>query len=94
MDEIVAVLLAKGANPNRRGPDGWSPLMFAAAVIPEQLGSAAQVIAHLLAAGASPTVRDDVGRDAPAIARLFGLDHLASILERDPKPQFSPVPAP
>ena len=88
-DDVVRVLLERHANPNlvstedrnvrsilRYHDAGKTALMFAA----EQ--GKFYSVEHLLAAGADVEVRDPTGLTALGLARRFGHDRVARILER------------
>lgn len=62
---LVATLLALGANPNARGPDGWTPLMRAVASTGPDV---AATTAQLLLNGADPDLVAHDGSTALAIA--------------------------
>lgn len=88
-DEVVKLLLARGADPNlvsrenrnirnvlRHRDQGKTALLLAA-----EHGKS-ECVEHLLAAGADVNVTDPTGQNAHAIARRFGHDRTARILER------------
>ncbi len=66
--QTVQNLLAAGADPNGRGPQGSTALHGAAAR--QTPGDASRIVLTLLAAGTDPAVRDDQGRTALMIARM------------------------
>ncbi len=73
-DDVVAVLVAAGADVNATQRHGWTPLHGAA-----QNGSPASV-ERLLAAGADPAARNDDGVSALELARQAGHEAIAARL--------------
>lgn len=62
-EECVELLLKAGANPNKRTPDGLTPLMFFRA-LRGYWGDKQAVIDLLLQYGADPTLKDNYGMSA------------------------------
>lgn len=75
-DAVAGLLLAAGADPRIRAPDGATPLHFAARA--GQLGVATQ----LLVAGADPSAADSAGHTALHIAAELGQEGLIDALLR------------
>ena len=73
--EAAASLLAAGSRVDARQEQGFTPLQAAA-----QNGDDA-LVDLLVASGADPTLTDDAGRDAAALAREAGHHELARRLE-------------
>ena len=65
--ETVEVLLARGANPNEASPRWHQTPLLRAVCLPD-----ARLVRTLLAAGASPDVADDQGRNAVEVAIQCG----------------------
>ena len=78
VDAILRLLLARGADPNQRGINDYTPLHMAVA---ERNALAIQI---LLDAGADPELRTRIDDcETPLeMARAAGLDAIAAILER------------
>lgn len=72
--DVVALLLASGADPDARAEGGSTPLLLAAA------GGHVEVVESLLARGADPQARDAQGRSAAHHAADRGHAELASRL--------------
>ena len=68
------VLLAVGADPNARDADGSTPIHMAA------YASRASHVQRLLEAGADPLIKNNVGRDAAAMARKVKADEAAGVI--------------
>jgi len=68
------VLLAAGADPNARDGDGSTPIHMAA------YASRASHVQRLLVAGADPLIKNNVGRDAAAMARKVKADEAAGVI--------------
>jgi ankyrin repeat protein len=64
---IVKLLLAKGAKVNLTDEFGMTPLLYAAAI---DFGDTS-VLEQLLAAGADRTAKDEKGRTASDLAKLY-----------------------
>ena len=73
--EMVAMLLAHGADPNACARDGITPLMQAA------MWDNADSAAMLLRAGARPTARSKFGNTARSIAASTGHDRIVRLLD-------------
>jgi ankyrin repeat protein len=74
--KAVQFLLDKGADPNERRADGWSPLMLAAIVIPGGTGHL-RCMELLIEAGADVNFADvDDGRTALMVAAMEGRGEL------------------
>jgi uncharacterized protein len=82
VDAILRLLLARGADPNQRGINDYTPLHMAVA---ERNTRAIQL---LLDAGADPDLRTRIDDcETPLeMARTAGLDDIAAILERKGEP--------
>jgi len=74
--EILNVLLAQGANVNRKSRDGVSPLMAAA-----EKGQA-DVVQILLSRGADVNARNARGRTAVMLAKKNGRTEVLKLLEK------------
>lgn len=70
----MAVLLAAGADPNARDLEGSTPIHMAA------YASRAGHVQKLLEAGADPLIKNNVGRDAAAMARKVKADEAAGVI--------------
>jgi ankyrin repeat protein len=70
----MEVLLAAGADANARDADGSTPLHMAA------YASRTSHVRRLLAAGADPLIKNNVGRDAAAMARKVKADEAAGVI--------------
>ena len=70
----MGVLLAAGADPNARDADGSTPIHMAA------YASRAGHVQKLLEAGADPLLKNNVGRDAAAMARKVKADETAGVI--------------
>ena len=70
----MTVLLAAGADPNARDADGSTPIHMAA------YASRASHVQKLLDAGADPLLKNNVGRDAAAMARKVKADEVAGVI--------------
>jgi ankyrin repeat protein len=70
----MTVLLAAGADPNARDADGSTPIHMAA------YASRAGHVQKLLEAGADPLIKNNVGRDAAAMARKVKADETAGVI--------------
>ena len=88
---MVALLLQHGADPQKRGPDGWTPMMYALAVTPgtgSETGHAKRVreiITMLKNAGAQTDQTDDHQHDLRAIAHLAGSQGYVQWLDLEPE---------
>ena len=82
VDEIIRLLLLRGADPNERGINDYTPLHMAVA---ERNAMAVQL---LLDAGADPDLRTRIDDcDTPLeMARAAGLTELAAMIERRGQP--------
>jgi ankyrin repeat protein len=76
--EVVALLLAGGAEPGARQRGGWTPLMAGAAHGDED------IVGLLLDQGADPTARNDDGKTAADLAEEAGHPPLAGRLRPAP----------
>ena len=81
-DPLVERLLKAGANPNLRD-NGYeqTALIWAAAY-----GRSIRVVELLLEFGADPGITDCYGNTALVLAREFGFDEIARLIESHPKP--------
>ena len=70
----MAALLAAGADPNARDADGSTPIHMAA------YASRAPHALDLLQAGADPLLKNNLGRDATAMARKVKADEAAGVI--------------
>jgi ankyrin repeat protein len=70
----MTALLAAGADPNARDADGSTPLLMAA------YASKAANCQQLLEAGADPLIKNNLGRDATAMARKVKADEAAGVI--------------
>ena len=82
VDELVRLLVQRGADPNQRGINDYTPLHMAVA---ERRALAVQI---LLDAGADPDLRTRIDEcETPLeMARTAGLTEIAGILERRGRP--------
>ncbi len=82
VDDVLRLLLSRGADPNQRGINDYTPLHMAVA---ERHLPAIQI---LLEAGADPTLRTRIDEcETPGeMASAAGLAHLAALLERKADP--------
>jgi ankyrin repeat protein len=78
VDDVLRLLLSRGADPNQRGINDYTPLHMAVA---ERNLSAIEI---LLKAGADPTLRTRIDEcETPGeMARAARLAHFAALLER------------
>jgi ankyrin repeat protein len=74
MFEHVRLLLDKGARPNARDEDGWTPLHFAC-----QAGSS-DIVLLLLNHGAHPTVTNSIEQTALHVAASNGRKEVVTVL--------------
>jgi ankyrin repeat protein len=72
--ELVHLLLAHGADPNRRGPNGWRPLHYAVRGGPEPVRA-------LLAHGADPSAAAHGGLLARDLAKGRVARNVLALLE-------------
>ncbi|HUP23906.1 MAG TPA: ankyrin repeat domain-containing protein [Thermoanaerobaculia bacterium] len=79
LERVARLLLLRGADPNARGADGYTALMYAAGTADR--GSAG-IVEALLAAGADPTIANEKGETAQSIAREFSHRVIEAALER------------
>lgn len=70
----LTALLAAGADPNARDADGSTPIHMAA------YASRSAHVQKLLEAGADPRIKNNVGRDAAAMARKVKADEVAGLI--------------
>lgn len=70
----MVALLAAGADANARDVDGSTPIHMAA------YASRAGHVQKLLEAGADPLIKNNVGRDAAAMARKVKADETAGVI--------------
>ena len=75
LDEVARALLEGGADPNTTMRDGRTALFFAA------MFDRLALVERLLAAGASPALRDHGGLTAADAARAFGASRTAARLD-------------
>jgi ankyrin repeat protein len=85
--ESLRLLLDRGADPNRSGSRGLTPVMFAAA------SGSPQTVQLLLARGASVNARDERGRTALDWALLQGETETAGILRKAGAVPMAPAEA-
>jgi ankyrin repeat protein len=82
-DEVVAVLIAAGADVNARQAGGYTPLQGAAQ------NGADVTVDRLLAAGADRGARNDAGETAADVAAAAGHAELAARLRRGVRPALA-----
>jgi uncharacterized protein len=82
VDEVLRLLLKRGADPNQRGINDWTPLHVA---VNYRSASAVQI---LLDAGADPELRTRIDQcDTPLeMARAAGFSEIAALLEQHGRP--------
>jgi uncharacterized protein len=80
VDEVVRLLLSRGADPNQRGLNDYTPLHMAVAV------GSARAVHILLEAGADPELRTRIDDHETALemARGARLEEIAALLEVSP----------
>lgn len=76
--EIVSLLIERGADPNRRGVNDWTPLHYAVSLRDDA------AIGLLLSGGGDPTLRTRIDDRATALedAEAAGFDAGAALLRR------------
>jgi len=85
-EDMVKLLLSRGANPNQSDQGGGTALIYAS------WKGYKGIVSVLLAAGASPSATTHDGRSPLSVARQYGHNEIATMIERAAEARERPSP--